>query len=255
MKRKAFSSAVLVLLVATILASCTTSAACPPQGNESCDPALPQVTTATGWWIDMTGKVSPETLRQLNAESQAIEKDGFQLAGLIVSNAASDPSKVASDFGNLNRIGSSDKDNGVVVLVLLDKTGDDGNKPYIFLAPGNGLSYLTATKLGQIRDQIFKPARAEGKWESGLVEVVKTIHKIMLDPKAGEYLDAKSDSSGIWIIILIVVVVFLLLVIFVGLAGGLDGDGGSSGSSGGFGGGFGGGLGGGGGFGGGGSGG
>ena len=248
MSRKVLFLLVGALMLGVLVTSGCAASSCPASGSASCDPQLPSVTTSTGWWIDETGTVDAETLRQLNTESDAIAKDGFQLAGLIVSNAVSDPSKVASDFGNKNGIGSSEKDNGVVVLVLLDKEGNDGHKPYIFMAPGKGLSYLTATKLGQIRDQVFKPARANGHWQQGLMDTVKTIHKIMLDPKAGEYLDKPASVAtpdgyltidGLtlkWWVWLIIIIVILFLVVVGGSGsgtGGSDGDsdGGTTGTS------------------------
>jgi uncharacterized protein len=201
----------------------------------------------------MTGQVSASTMQVLEQESEAIQKDGFQLAGLIVANAASDPSKVASDFGNKNGIGSAEKDNGVVILVLLDKEGNDGRKPYIFMAPGKGLSGLTATKLGQVRDNVFVPARANGKWEEGLVATVKAIHALLLNPNMTQYASSPAGSGGIatWVVILIIVLVALFILVMVA-GGGLNSSGGSDDDGGFFGGGGGGSfsLGGGGGFGG-----
>lgn len=240
----------IAIFLLAFLSGCGT-VACPPQGNSLCDPQLPSITSDTGWWVDMTGQVSQSTIQALQQESVSIQNDGFQLAGVIVANAASDPSKVASDFGNKNGIGSSEKDNGVVIVVLLDKEGSDGNKPYIFIAPGKGLSGLTATKLGQVRDNVFVPARANGKWEEGLVATVKAVHALLLNPNMTQYA-SPTGSSGLpgWAIVLLVILLFII-VVGVAAGGGLN-SGGDSSDDGGFFGGGGGGfsLGGGGGFGG-----
>lgn len=249
---------ILLLIVALViaLAACASPSnkPCPAEGSSACDPQLPRLTTSTGHWVDMTGSVTKETMALLESESIAIEKDGFQLGGFIAANAISDPSKITSDFGNLNGLGSKEKDNGVAIVIFKDKAGNDGKKPYIFMAPGKGLSGLTATKLGQIRDNVFIPARAQGKWEQGLVDTVKAIHQVLSSPSMEEYKTPGSGDNNTGLIILIIVLLGLILLLAI-LGGGLNSSSDDDESGGGFfGGGGGGGFGGGGSFGGGGTG-
>lgn len=225
---KLFRTLILSLFLMVFISGCDTIG-CPPQGSASCDPQLPSLTTDTGWVIDTTHSVSRSTMEALEAEAKAIEKDGFQMAILFVNNAVSDPSKVASDFGNKNGVGSAEKDNGIVILVLLDKPGNDGKKPYLFMAPGKGLSGLTATKLGQVRDNVFIPARKEGKWEAGIVATVKALHALLLNPNMQEYSsNTGSELSGAAIVLLALLLLFVVVIVIGG--GGLNSSGGVNGN-------------------------
>jgi uncharacterized membrane protein YgcG len=102
------------------------------------DPPIPHITQADRGWVDTTGSVDSKTLESLRQVSDRVTSEGFQLAGVFFSDISSDPSQFASDVGNQNGIGSRNKDNGLLIMILLDRAGTDGNKPYIFVAPGRG---------------------------------------------------------------------------------------------------------------------
>jgi uncharacterized membrane protein YgcG len=180
-------------------------------GTAISDPVIPQFTTDTGWWIDTTGRVSAETMKSLEAESESIKKDGFQLAGVIFSSSVSDGMTIATRVGNTNGIGTAGKDNGIVVVVFLDKANDSGDKPTITVAIGKGLEgTLNDAKVGRFLDQTFVPARKDGHWEQGVVLFVQLTHGYLKDPTAEKYKDPPTDYTWLWIF-LIFLVIFLVV--------------------------------------------
>lgn len=226
-------------------------AACAPgltrTGGEGTDPVIPRLTTETGWWIDTTGRTSEETLAVLKSESEAIDKMGFQLGGAIFSNSASDGIQVATQFGNTNGIGSADKNNGIAIVVFLDKKGVDGHAPAISYAVGSGLEgLLNDAKIGRFADETFVPARAQGQWEKGLVKFVQRIHAYLQNPTSEEFKDPPADYTWLWWVLIFLVIYLAIDGFFFKFAitlafleasvsgGGTRGGGGSLGGGGGF---------------------
>ena len=253
--RRIFLLLALLLLV-FLLAGCA-SVGFDAAGSELNDPTIPRLTENTGWWIDTTGTINKNYIQQLNQISKEIKNSGFQLGGVFFKNCASDPSQVATKFGNANGIGSAEKDNGIAITVFLEKKGKDGYIPYIFVATGKGLEgTLNDAKVGRFLDDYFYPLRKADKWQHGLLELTQALKRYLQDPNAAEFKEIRnSDKFPVWAIILLVILGILFLIFIIAMF--VD-TGSSSYSGGGFfsgGGGFGGGgLGGGGGFGGGGSG-
>lgn len=206
-----------LLLLVTAVACATTS----PAGSPTQDPPIPSVTTDTGWWIDTTGTVSPETLRILNEESEALNREGFQLAGVFFSDSLSEGIDIATEFGNKNGIGDGEKDNGLAIAVFLDKAGGDGNKPAISVAVGKGLEgLLNDAKVGRFLDETFVPLRTEGNWEQGLVDYVQKTHRYLQDPNAAEFsastTQETTDASTLYWILVIIILILLFDWIFLG---------------------------------------
>lgn len=195
----------ILILTAFLLVACGGTAT--SQGSPMSDPVMPTLTTDTGWWIDTTGRVSQETLRDLNQKSGAISDMGFQLGGVFFANAASGEVEIANKFGNHNKLGSAGKDNGIAIAVFLDKAGGDGNKPSIGVAVGSGLEgTLNDAKVGRFLDETFVPARKEGRWEQGLVEFVQITERYLTNPNAQEFQDPPADYTWLlWVIVGLVV--------------------------------------------------
>ncbi len=261
---------IAVIVFAMLLTACGSATS---TGSANQNPVIPHITQADRGWVDPTGQVDAPTLEALRKVSDRVGAEGFQLAGAFFSDISSDPAQFASDFGNANGIGSRNKDNGLVIIVLLDRKGTDGNKPYIFVAPGRGLEgLLNDAKITRFREAYFNPLRAQGKWQDGLVLLATKFADYLKTPDAQEFSDqslaqtannAQPANSGSWWPLLIVIgliVLFVVISIVIAMKfGSRSGGGGSSGGY--YGGGFGGGgssgggsFGGGGGFGGGGSG-
>src|SRR5258708_11470097 len=184
------------------------------------DPPIPNITKADRGWVDPSGRVDTNTVESLRMASDRFESEGFQLAGAFFSDIASDPSQFASDFGNANGIGSANKDNGLVIIVLLDRAGTDGNKPYIFVAPGRGLEgLLNDAKITRFREAFFNPQRAQGQWQQGLIQLSNKFADYLATPDAKEFSDenlqtmAGTSQSGndlLGVIFVVLIVVFIL---------------------------------------------
>jgi len=207
------------------------------------DPPIPNITQADRGWVDPTERVDANTVESLRMASDRIESEGFQLAGAFFSDIVSDPSQFASDFGNANGIGSANKNNGLVIIVLLDRAGTDGNKPYIFVAPGRGLEgLLNDAKITEFRAAFFNPLRAQGQWQQGLIQLSNKVADYLATPDAKEFSDehlqtlAGNSQSGNDLLGILIGVLSLIGVgglIIYGIRRGIFGRGGSGGSSGG----------------------
>lgn len=215
--KRTLSIAALLLLLATMLAAC--GGGTPQQtGTAAVDPAFPKLMDGK-LWADPTGRLSRERLAQLQAESRAFANDRFQLAGVFFENCASDPTQLAINFANYNGIGSSATNNGVTIVVLLDRPGKDGNTPTIAIAVGDGLkNVLSPDVLNRILERDFFPARSDDAWDRGLMATIRTLHKVLMDDPSVEEL--KTPPRNPWVIALVVGVVIL-----VGLMGGFSGAG------------------------------
>lgn len=206
MNRRLQTMLVFMLLGLVILA-CGTSAG----GSSTSDPIIPNITTDTDWWVDQTGTVDSAFIKELDAISDQFEADGYQLAGVIWNDSYSDPGELCTDFGNQNGIGSAEKDNGIAVCVFLDHEGSDGNKPYVFIATGEGLSALTASRVGRFLDKYYVPARAQGEWQQGLKATLIAMDDFLNDPENAEY---ASITAFPWKTVIIITVFIILWLIF-----------------------------------------
>ncbi len=213
----------VIIFLTLLLAGCSGSA----------DPSIPQITKSDRGWVDTTGTVPGETLEALRAQSDRIGTLGFQLAGVFFKDINSDPAQFATKVANENGIGSAEKDNGLTIMVLLDRPGSKNDpKPYIFVATGKGMEgLLPDSKFTLFRENFFNPLRKDGKWQDGLVQLATKFADFLTQPEADEFRDLKSPDSGwpwwVWVLI------FLGLVVLAGALRGATGYGGSyySGSS------------------------
>lgn len=171
----AFLPLLWLLLTATGCDGSTTT------GSSSRDPVIPHIQQKDRGWVDPTNTVDASTLESLRQVSDHFQTEGFQLAGAFFSDTASDPSQFASDFGNQNGIGSGTKDNGLVMIVLLDRVGTDGNKPYIFVAPGRGLEGLLNDAKVTRSGGIFQSSSCTRQMASGSDPAFKQIRGLPQD--------------------------------------------------------------------------
>lgn len=203
MKAKGLIYFVGVLL---LVSACASAA-----GTPYADPIVPRFTTETGLWIDTTGAVNQETIRNLKNISNEAEKNGFQIAGAIFRNSASEEIEFTTKVGNENGIGNARKDNGIMIAVFLDKKGSDGNTPVVAIAVGSGLEgLLNDAKIGRFLDTYFVPERKNGNWEKGLVDTVNALSRYLQNPQAEEFKDPPVDYA---LVIFAIIVIGLLLVL------------------------------------------
>lgn len=166
----------LFLLLPLILTACGSSSGQAPAGLSAEDPPIPHITIADRGWVDTTGSVSETLLHQLRDTSDEILNGGNQLAGVFLHDTVSDPALYGTKVFNVNGIGSKQTNNGIVILILLDRAGTDGTKPYLQIITGSGTErYFTDTQTADFREQYFNPYRARGQWQEGLVNLTAKI--------------------------------------------------------------------------------
>lgn len=179
---------------------------------------IPTLQASDRGWVDTTGTVSSSTLNALRDQSARINGEGFQLAGAFFKDIDSDPAQFATNFGNQNGIGFADKDNGLSIIVLLDRAGTDGHKPYIFVATGRGMEgLLPDSKITEYRNKYFNPLRAQGKWEQGLIQLSTAFADFLGGSTAQEFRTNPNSSQPMPTAVLIVLGGILLVIFVVGL--------------------------------------
>jgi uncharacterized protein len=203
------------------------ASACGSVESEATDPPIPVIADHEEGWHDATGTVDGDTLARLRAESRHIHETGVangkghQVAGVFVKSIASELSQYAADVGNKNGIGSKEKDNGVLILVVLEREASDGNKPSIFVATGRGAEGdLPDSKVTDLREEFFNPKRADGQWQQGLVDLTRELGKVLIGEDEASSKSSGDEISGAAVLGLVVVgVVVILLVLFFFLGG------------------------------------
>jgi uncharacterized protein len=177
----------LLLLLALLLTACGSQSGQTPSGLSTDDPPIPHITIADRGWVDTTGRVSETLLHQLRDKSDEILNGGNQLAGVFLHDTASDPALYGTNVFNVNGIGSKQTNNGILIMVLLDRTGTDGIKPYLQIITGSGTErYFTDTQTADFREQYFNPYRTRGQWQDGLVNFTA---------KIAEFLQSNPDAQ------------------------------------------------------------
>jgi uncharacterized protein len=166
----------LFLLLPLLFTACGNESGQAPAGLSAGDPSIPHITIADRGWVDTTGSVPETLLHQLRDKSDEIVNGGNQLAGVFLKDTASDPALYGTNVFNVNGIGSKQTNNGILIMVLLDRAGTDGTKPYLQIITGSGTErYFTDTQTADFREQYFNPYRAQGQWQDGLVNLTAEI--------------------------------------------------------------------------------
>jgi uncharacterized protein len=227
----------------------------------------PTVPVARGYVSDYVGVLGAATIRDLDALiGELKDKTGAEIAVVVVNStqpltAFDYAMKIAEAW----KPGRAGKDNGVVFLVAV---GDRR----MFILTGYGVeAWLPDGKVGEIRDQLVRPAFRRGDYASGIRAATQALAAIIAQgegvqlntaPPAPSRGPPPASPVAVLVLLLLLLVVLMVFVRFPffpvvggrrGLGGGFGGGGfGGGGFGGGFGGGgFGGGGGGFGGFGGG----
>ncbi len=116
-------------------------------------------------------------------------------------------------------------------MVLLDRAGTDGTKPYLQIITGSGTErYFTDTQTADFREQYFNPYRARGQWQDGLVNLTTKIAAFLQsNPDAQQNADkdlanyyqehngasqAPGQGSGFDIWSLLGIVIFIAIILF-----------------------------------------
>jgi uncharacterized membrane protein YgcG len=178
----------LILLFLGLLTACAgQQQALNPAGTSTQDPPIPKITQDTHGIVDTTGTVPQSFLAQLSARSDDVQAHGYQIAVVFFNNLASDPHQFATEVFNNNGIGSKDKNNGVLIVLYLQKPGTDGHAPWLAGITGGGISTaLPDTLLDDYAQTTFVPARAQGHWQEGLLAFYDKVYAAELDPSVAQ---------------------------------------------------------------------
>ena len=178
----------LILLFLGLLTACAgQQQAQNPAGTSTQDPPIPHITQDTHGIMDTTGTVPQSFLAQLRARSDDVQAHGYQIAVVFFNDLASDPHQFATQVFNTNGIGSKDKNNGVLIVLYLQKPGMDGHAPWLACITGGGISTaLPDTLLDDYVQTTFVPARAQGHWQEGLLAFYDKIYAAEHDPSVAQ---------------------------------------------------------------------
>ena len=176
--------ALLTLVLFGLLAACAVQQNTQnPAGTSTQDPPIPQLTEATHGILDTTGTVPQSYIAQLQSRSDNVQAHGFQIAVVFFNDLASDPHQFATDVFNKNGIGFKDTNNGVLFVLYLQKQGTDGHAPWLSYITGGGISgALPDTLMDDYVQTTFVPARAQGRWQDGLLAFYDKVYTAEQDP-------------------------------------------------------------------------
>jgi len=215
----------LVLVLTGLLTACAGQQnTADPAGTATQDPPVPQLTEATHGIVDTTGTVPQSFLEQLRTRSDEVQAHGYQIAVVFFNDLASDPHQFATQVFNSNGIGSKDKNNGVLLVLYLQKPGTDGHAPWLTYITGGGISTaLPDTLMDDYVQATFVPARTQGQWQNGLLAFYNKIAVAEQDPSIAQEWqsqhpqspEATSPSNNIFQIVGITILVCLAIVLWL----------------------------------------
>lgn len=159
-----------------------------------------QRTDSTQYVSNPDGILSPASVAQINATLRNVRHlSTAEVAVVAVDNiSGGDIDRFATDLFELWGLGKSDKDNGLLVLVVKDLRR-------AAIRPGYGLEgVLPDITCGRIIREVMAPDFARGQYDAGMVASVDAISSILTTPEAieeirsgeGDYNAARADSEG-----------------------------------------------------------
>jgi uncharacterized protein len=207
--RKRYVVLLALLSVVFILSACDGG----NTGSALDDPDIPHFDTDTGYVIDVTDQLSDEYERQLEAMLESLDDQGWQTVIGVFSNLASEPVLFGTEVMNENGIGDSSRNDGLVIVIFVDKEGGDGNEPAIGVAVGSGLEGdFNDARVGRMLDATYVPLRADGDWEEGLVSFVTAYEGLRGGTTTWEQYPEKEPMDPMLILLIVIVVVVLVLI-------------------------------------------
>lgn len=157
-----------------------------------------------------------ENIKNINKELQS--KTGSQIVVLTLNNPDGlDAMSYGSDLFNILKIGDKDKDNGVLILFLENKTD---NKRQIAIIPGYGLEgRLNDGKVGRIIDNFMLDEFKRGDYSKGIdqgfsavVSQIAEEYQVELNGDYSKYQKELDNDNGFDPIFLIFMIFVFIII-------------------------------------------
>ncbi len=142
------------------------------------------------WVSDMAGVIDDDDELRINDLVDKLEKDTSAEIAVVTINNSGDmtPKDFATDLFNLWGIGKKGKDNGVLVLLVMDARR-------IEVETGYGIEgILTDGKVGEILDRYAIPRFKEGNFGKGLLDGVQAMAREIRKDTTDTFQTSTSDD-------------------------------------------------------------
>lgn len=158
---------------------------------------------------DYAGIIDVNTKTQLDSDLKQIYDSGIAQYSIVTIKSL-EGKDIESYSLNLaqSHLGSTEKNNGLLLLVALD------DKQYRFEV-GRGIEYiLNDAKAGRIGRTYLVPNFKEGNYSNGILEASLAVKSVLLGDNSSEYyISEQSNDSELWInlaVFLIMILIFIL---------------------------------------------
>lgn len=160
---------------------------CQGSNGESLEQVINPKTTQNLWVSDMAGVIDDNTKNQINALINQLEqKTSAEIAVVTIQKTdGSTPKEFATNLFNLWNIGKKDKDNGILVLLVMEERRIEVETGY------GAEGVLPDGKVGAILDKYVIPHFKDGDFGGGLLAGVEAMVKEL----SGEPVDTSVSTK------------------------------------------------------------
>ncbi|MBL8802878.1 MAG: TPM domain-containing protein [Planctomycetes bacterium] len=162
-----------------------------------------------GWVTDRSGVLQPAQERALESQIEAVHQaSANEIAVLVLAELGGQPiERVALEAGRRWKVGSSAKNNGVVIVIAVAERK-------VRIEVGSGLEgELTDAKSGRIIREVLTPRLRDGDYYGGLRDAVTAIEAVL----SGDPLPARTGGGAQGAAALGLTLLFLAIVIFLAI--------------------------------------
>jgi len=161
---------------------------CQESNGESLEQVINPRTSQNLWLSDMAGVIDSNVESQINSLINKLEQQtSAEIAVVTIQKTdGSTPKDFATNLFSFWDIGKKDKDNGVLILLVMEERRIEVETGY------GAEGVLPDGKVGAILDEYAIPRFKEGDFGGGLLSVVKA----MADVLSGEPIDTLSSAKA-----------------------------------------------------------
>ncbi len=161
---------------------------------------------------DPSGILTPPARDSINAVCARMEQQSGVEAAVVMLPSIGDeePFDFAQSLFRHWGIGKKGKDNGVLVLFVMDRR-------VVRFHTGYGLEgTLTDALCKRIQQRYMVPAFREGNWDKGMVEGVRAMSLVLQDEKPAAHSSGDDDTLAPFLMLLAIVVGSIIIISVVG---------------------------------------